>query len=173
MVYEALNELGDRKYPVVIILNDNEMSIAKPIGAISRYLSKSMASPFYQKLKSKVEGMLDLMPDSATYLAKKFEDSLRLITPGLLFEELGIEYIGPVDGHNLEGLIETLEIARDLKKPVVVHAQTIKGKGYKIAEGPQEHWHGVGPFDINTGEPLKKSSKKSATDFWGASSKES
>ncbi len=167
MVYEALNELGDRKYPVVIILNDNEMSIAKPIGAISRYLSKSMASPFYQKLKSKVEGMLDLMPDSATYLAKKFEDSLRLITPGLLFEELGIEYIGPVDGHNLEGLIETLEIARDLKKPVVVHAQTIKGKGYKIAEGPQEHWHGVGPFDINTGEPLKKSSKKSATAIFG------
>ncbi|NPA28039.1 MAG: 1-deoxy-D-xylulose-5-phosphate synthase [Epsilonproteobacteria bacterium] len=163
MVYEALNELGDRKYPVVIILNDNEMSIAKPIGAVSRYLSKGMASPFYQKLKSKVESILEHMPQSATYLAKRFEESFRLITPGLLFEELGIEYIGPVDGHDLESLIETLKIAKELKKPVVVHTQTTKGKGYKIAEGPHEHWHGVGPFDIKTGKPLKKSSKKSAT----------
>jgi len=164
MVYEALNELGDRKYPVVIILNDNEMSIAKPIGAISRYLSKGMASPFFQKMKHRVESILEYMPDGATYIAKKFEESLRLITPGILFEELGIDYIGPVDGHNLENLIETFTIAKELKKPVVIHTQTIKGKGYKIAEGPYEHWHGVGPFDIKTGKSLKKSSsKKSAT----------
>ena len=164
MVYEALNELGDRKYPVVIILNDNEMSIAKPIGAISRYLSKSMASPFFQKFKNRVESILEHMPDGATYMAKKFEESLRLITPGILFEELGIDYIGPVDGHNLESLIETFTIAKELKRPVVVHTQTIKGKGYKIAEGPQEHWHGVGPFDIESGKSLKgSSSKKSAT----------
>ncbi|WP_187647205.1 1-deoxy-D-xylulose-5-phosphate synthase [Nitrosophilus labii] len=163
MVYEAMNELGDKKYPVVIILNDNEMSISKPIGAISKYLSQKMASPFYQNIKKRTEKLLSHLPDSATYLAKRFEESLRLITPGILFEELGIEYIGPIDGHDLEGLIETYKIAKDLNKPVIIHAQTLKGKGYKIAEGYYEHWHGVGPFDIKTGKPLKKSNKPSAT----------
>jgi 1-deoxy-D-xylulose-5-phosphate synthase len=169
MVYEALNELGDRKYPAVIILNDNEMSIAKPIGAISRYLSKNMASPLYQKFKTKVEKLLKGMPEGATYIAKRVEESLRLVTPGILFEELGIEYIGPVDGHNMESLIETFTIAKKMQKPVVIHTQTIKGKGYGIAEGPQEHWHGVGPFDIESGKPLKKSGgKKSATQIYGS-----
>ncbi len=169
MVYEALNELGDRKYPVVIVLNDNEMSIAKPIGAISRYLSKNMASPLYQKFKTKVEKILESMPNGASYVAKKFEESLKLVTPGILFEELGLEYIGPVDGHNLESLIETFTIAKKLKKPVVIHTQTIKGKGYQIAEGPQEHWHGVGPFDIKSGKSLKKSGgAKSATEIYGS-----
>jgi 1-deoxy-D-xylulose-5-phosphate synthase len=163
MVYEALNELGDRKYPVIIILNDNEMSIAKPIGAISKYLSQKMASPFYQKIKHKTEQMLEHLPEGATYMAKKFEESLKLITPGIFFEELGLEYIGPVDGHDLESLIDTFQIAKELHKPVVIHAQTLKGKGYKIAEGHYEHWHGVGPFDIDSGKPLKKSSAKSAT----------
>jgi len=167
MVYEALNELGDRKYPVVIILNDNEMSIAKPIGAISRYLSKGMASSVYTKFKSKVESVLEHLPDSASYMAKRFEESFRLITPGLLFEELGIKYIGPIDGHDMESLIEAYEMAKRLNRPVVVHTQTIKGKGYKIAEGPQEHWHGVGAFDIKSGKSFKKSSKKSATAIYG------
>ncbi len=167
MVYEALNELGDRKYPVVIILNDNEMSIAKPIGAISRYLSKRMASPFYQKFRKKIESLVENMGESATYVAKRIEESFKLITPGVFFEELGIEYIGPVDGHNLESLIETFKLAKELNKPVVVHTQTIKGKGYEIAEGPKEHWHGVGPFDIKTGKSLKKSSNKSATEIYG------
>ena len=167
MVYEALNELGDRKYPVVIVLNDNEMSIAKPIGAISRYLSKNMASPLYQKFKMKVEKILESMPDGATYVAKKFEESLRLVTPGILFEELGLNYIGPVDGHDMESLVETFTLAKKLNKPVVVHTQTIKGKGYQIAEGPQEHWHGVGPFDIESGKSYKKSTKKSATEIYG------
>ncbi len=166
MVYEALNELGDRKYPVVIILNDNEMSIAKPIGAISRYLSKGMATPFYQKFKTKIESILEHMPESATYMAKKFEDSFKLITPGLLFEELGIDYIGPVRGHNMEGIIEALELAKSLKKPVIVHAQTTKGKGYEIAEGPHEHWHGVSAFNLDSGKALKKSNKKSATEIY-------
>ncbi len=166
MVYEALNELGDRKYPAVIILNDNEMSIAKPIGAISKYLSQKMAGPFYQNMKKRIEKILDNLPESATYIAKKFEESLRLITPGILFEELGLEYIGPIDGHDLEALIETLRIAKELKKPVIIHAQTLKGKGYKIAEGYYEHWHGVGPFDLETGKPLKKSSKPSATSIF-------
>ncbi|RRS30845.1 MAG: 1-deoxy-D-xylulose-5-phosphate synthase [Epsilonproteobacteria bacterium (ex Lamellibrachia satsuma)] len=163
MVYEALNELGDRKYPVVIILNDNEMSIAKPIGAISKLLSQTMAGSFYQKFKGKVEKVLEHFPEGTSYMAKRFEDSFKLITPGILFEEMGIEYIGPVDGHNIEALIETMEIAKNLGKPVLIHAQTTKGKGYEIAEGSKEHWHGVSAFDLKTGETPKKSGAKVAT----------
>ncbi len=163
MVYEAMNELGDRKYPVIIILNDNEMSIAKPIGAISKLLSQTMAGSFYQRFKGKVEKVLEHFPESATYMAKRFEESFRLITPGILFEEMGIEYIGPVDGHDIESLIETMEVAKELGKPVIIHAQTTKGKGYEIAEGTKEHWHGVSAFDLKTGEVPKKNGAKAAT----------
>ncbi|EIF51085.1 1-deoxy-D-xylulose-5-phosphate synthase [Sulfurovum sp. AR] len=164
MVYEALNELGDRKYPVVIILNDNEMSIAKPIGAISKLLSQTMAGSFYQKFKGRVEKVLDHLPEGATYMAKRFEESFKLITPGIIFEEMGIEYIGPVDGHDIESLIETMEVAKALGKPVLIHAQTTKGKGYEIAEGTKEHWHGVSAFDLKTGEaPKKAGAAKAAT----------
>ncbi|MGP1450868.1 MAG: 1-deoxy-D-xylulose-5-phosphate synthase [Wolinella sp.] len=164
--YEALNELGDRKYPMIIILNDNEMSIAEPIGAISKYLSQAIAGQFFQSIKGKVEKLLFHLPDSASYMAKRFEESLKLITPGILFEELGLEYIGPIDGHNLKEIIETLRIAKQMNRPVIIHAQTLKGKGYKIAEGHLEHWHGVGPFDINSGESLKKSSTNTPTDIF-------
>jgi len=162
MVYEAMNELGDRKYPVVIILNDNEMSIAKPIGAISKLLSQTMAGSFYQNFKKKIEKSLEKSPN-AHYMAKRFEESFKLITPGILFEEMGLDYIGPVDGHNIESLIETMKVAKSLKKPVLIHAQTTKGKGYEVAEGTKEHWHGVSPFDLTTGKSSKKSGEKSAT----------
>jgi len=158
MVYEAMNELGDRKYPAIIILNDNEMSIASPIGALSRILSQKMASPFYQKFKAKTKEMLESLPEGATYLAKRFEESFHLITPGILFEELGLEYIGPIDGHNIESIIETLKIAKSMERPVIIHLQTTKGKGYEVAEGAgsdKEHWHGVGVFDIETGKSTK------------------
>lgn len=166
MVYEALNELGDRKYPMVIILNDNEMSIAKPIGAISRMLSSAMASPFYQSFKKHTENFVDNFGDGARYIAKRMEESIKLITPGIMFEEMGIDYIGPVDGHNLASLIEILQKAKELKKPVIVHAQTLKGKGYEIAEGKEEKWHGVGPFDLSSGASSKKSEQKSATQIY-------
>ena len=163
MVYEAMNELGDIKLPAVIILNDNEMSIAKPIGAISNYLSQVMAGNFYQKLKQQTKQILEHLPEGATYIAKRFDESMKLITPGLLFEELGLEYIGPVDGHDLNALIEAYTLAKKMKRPVIIHAQTIKGKGYQIAEGYYEHWHGVSRFDIDTGEPLNKNGVKNAT----------
>ena len=166
MVYEALNELGDRKYPMVIILNDNEMSIAKPIGAISRMLSSAMASPFYQRFKKTTENFVDNFGEGAHYIAKRMEESLKLITPGLMFEEMGINYIGPVDGHNIEQLIDILETAKKMGQPVIVHAQTIKGKGYSIAEGKEEKWHGVGPFDLDSGSSAKKSTGKSATQIY-------
>jgi len=166
MVYEALNELGDRKYPMVIILNDNEMSIAKPIGALSRMLSSAMAGSFYQKFKKHTESFVDNFGDGAHYIAKKMEESLKLITPGIMFEEMGINYIGPVNGHNLESLIDILQTAKELGRPVIVHCQTIKGKGYDIAEGHEEKWHGVGPFDLRDGSSFKKSSAKSATQIY-------
>lgn len=163
MAYEALNELGDRKYPCVIILNDNEMSISKPIGALSKYLSQMMAGQFYQKFKGRVEKFLSYMPDSAAYMAKRLEEGFRLITPGMFFEELGLEYIGPVNGHDLKALIDAFSVAKAIKKPVVVHAQTLKGKGYEKAEGHYANWHGVGPFDLQSGELIHKSSQKTAT----------
>ncbi len=166
MAYEALNELGERKYPMVIILNDNEMSIAKPIGAMSRMLSSAMASSSYQRFKKATESFVDNFGESARYLAKRVEESFKLVTPGILFEEMGIDYIGPVNGHNLKKLIDTLQLAKELKKPVIVHAQTTKGKGYEIAEGKEEKWHGVGPFDISSGSSLNKSSTKSATQIF-------
>jgi 1-deoxy-D-xylulose-5-phosphate synthase len=100
-------------------------------------------------------------------MAEKFEESLHLITPGLLFEELGVEYIGPVDGHDMESIVSTLKIAKEMGKPVIVHAQTTKGKGYEIAEGAQEKWHGVSAFDLKSGEPLKKSGTVPATQIFG------
>jgi 1-deoxy-D-xylulose-5-phosphate synthase len=162
MVYEALNELGHHKYPMVIVLNDNEMSIAKPIGAISEYLSKALSSKTYQGFKKRVEGVLHNLPSSIDYLMRRFERGFKLITPGIIFEELGLDYIGPADGHNIEDLIDIFTIAKSMKKPVIIHVQTTKGKGYAPAEGKHEHWHGVGPFDKDKGE-LSKSKAKSAT----------
>ena len=170
MVYEALNELGDLKLPVVIILNDNEMSIAKPIGAISKHLSKLLAGKTYQGFKDRVNTFIkNNMPEGTTYIAKRMEDAMKLITPGILFEEMGIDYIGPIDGHNLEEVIDTLELAKGMKKPVIVHARTVKGKGYKIAEGQHEHWHGVGPFNVEDGAFIKKAAPKAATTVFAES----
>lgn len=167
MAYEALNELGDIKLPCVIILNDNEMSISKPIGALSKYLSQKMAEPLYMSVRNSLKDFIAKnFPESASYMAKKFEESFKLITPGLYFEELGLKYIGPIDGHNLESLIKAFEIAKNLNKPVVVHVQTLKGKGYELAEGHKSSWHGVSPFDLESGKVYKKSSRKTATKIY-------
>lgn len=164
LAYEALNELGDRKYPSIIILNDNKMSISKPIGAVSRFLSQSLSSPIYQKFKKGVEAMLEYLPEGARYTAKRFEDGFKLITPaGMFFEELGLEYIGPIDGHNIADLITALNLAKSLKKPVLLHIQTIKGYGYEYSLNDEGSWHGVGAFDIKTGKSLSSSKKPSAT----------
>lgn len=167
MAYEALNEIGDIKLPCVIILNDNEMSISKPIGAFSKYISQKMAEPLYMNFRNGLkEFIAKNFPESATYMAKRFEESFKLITPGLFFEDLGVKYIGPVDGHNLESMIKALKIAKTLKKPVVVHAQTIKGKGYNLAEDKDAKWHGVGPFDLENGKSLKRQTCKNATKIY-------
>lgn len=154
LAFEALDEIGDIKYPMIIILNDNEMSISKPIGAISKYLSTTTATKMYQGMKGGIKKILQNLPDSAMYMAKRFEESFKLITPGILFEELGLNYIGPIDGHNISELINIFQKAKNLNSPVLIHAQTTKGYGYKIAEGKYEKWHSVPPFCIDTGIPL-------------------
>lgn len=169
LVYEALNELGARKYPVIIILNDNEMSISKPIGAISNYLSQMLASSPYQKMRVKFKKILSKMPQSASYLAKRFEESIKLITPGLLFEELGCDYIGPIDGHNIELIISTLKKATKLKNPVIIQAKTTKGKGYEIAEGKFEKWHGVSAFNLQTGKSIQTTTTPNPTKIFSQS----
>lgn len=154
LTFEALDEIGDIKYPMIIILNDNEMSISKPIGAISKYLSTTTTTKMYQGMKGSIKKILQNLPDSAMYMAKRFEESFKLITPGILFEELGLNYVGPIDGHNIAELINIFQKAKNLNSPVLIHAQTTKGYGYKIAEGKYEKWHSVSPFCIETGLPL-------------------
>ncbi|WP_233707658.1 1-deoxy-D-xylulose-5-phosphate synthase [Helicobacter aurati] len=163
LVYEALNELGDLKLPVVILLNDNEMSIAKPIGVISKILSKTIATPLYQSMRERIKKIVDKMPEGTAFIAKRFEESFKLITPGLLFEEFGIDYIGPINGNNLEEVISVLKSTENLNRPVLIHCQTIKGKGYQIAEGKYEKWHGVAPFDLHTGKALAANATESPT----------
>ena len=166
MMYEALNELGDKSYPLIFILNDNEMSISKPIGAISRYLSQLLVGSFYQSVKKWVNDKTKNMPFSIQYLTKKFDKWLKLITPGIIFEELGLDYIGPVDGHNISQLIKSLELAKNLNKPVVIHAQTIKGKGYKYSEKCDGSWHGVSPFEKISGKKISENKVKNITSIF-------
>ncbi|WP_407918754.1 1-deoxy-D-xylulose-5-phosphate synthase [Helicobacter muridarum] len=166
LVYEALNELGDLKLPVVILLNDNEMSIAKPIGVISKILSKTIASPLYQSMREKVKKIVEKMPDGTAFIAKRFEESFKLITPGLLFEEFGIDYIGPINGNNIEEVVSVLKSTQNLNRPVLIHCQTTKGKGYQIAEGRYEKWHGVPPFDLNTGKALNTNKMENPTQIF-------
>lgn len=162
MVFEALNELGHTKERVIIVINDNEMSIAKPIGALSRYLSRALASKKYKHFKKQVERALKKTPSWFDYVMRRVERGFMLFTPGIVFEELGIDYIGPIDGHDLETLLDVFEGAKSINGPVVIHAQTTKGKGYAPAEGRHEHWHGVGPFNLELGEQ-KKSTAVSPT----------
>ncbi|RAX54488.1 1-deoxy-D-xylulose-5-phosphate synthase [Helicobacter sp. 16-1353] len=156
LVFEALDEIGYIKYPMIIILNDNEMSISKPIGAVSKHLSTITAGKMYQGMREGIKRILNKMPESATYMAKRFEESLKLITPGILFEELGLHYVGPIDGHNIGELINIFQKVKESKIPILIHAQTTKGFGYKIAEGKYEKWHSMPPFDINTGIPINQ-----------------
>ena len=160
LAYEALNELGVHKYPAIIVLNDNEMSISKPIGALSSFLSQSMAVPAYQGFRKGVLRVLDYVPKGLRYAAKRFEKGFKLITPGMFFEELGIDYIGPVNGHDLAALIKALKIAASLNKACIVHVQTTKGKGYAPAEEDTNGaFHGVGAFCLEDGKAIKCENK--------------
>ena len=161
MALEGLNNAGSLKKDIIVILNDNEMSISKNVGAISNYLNKIMSGDFYQGLRKEAEKMLKSIPLFGSQMAKlvsKFEESFKnLIVPGIIFEELGFTYIGPIDGHNIQHLCDSLENIKKINKPVLLHVITKKGKGYEPAEKNPSIFHGVSAFDKKTGLTLKKS----------------
>jgi 1-deoxy-D-xylulose-5-phosphate synthase len=172
MAFEALNNAGHLKKDLIVILNDNEMSISPNVGALSSFLSRKLTGKFASRIKRDMEGFLKRsdMGEQIWSLLKRSEDSLKaLLTPGMLFEALQFEYIGPLPGHNLEVLIETFKNIKGIDGPVLVHVLTKKGRGYAPAEEHPEAFHGVGPFDIATGKPKAKStsSPPSYTEIFG------
>ena len=158
MAYEAMNNAGASKTKMVVILNDNDMSIAPPVGAMSAYLSKLLSSNSYLSLRETAKKIATKFPEPMEKAAARAEEFARgMVTGGTLFEEMGFYYIGPIDGHNLNHLLPVLKNARDSKRdgPVLVHVVTQKGKGYAPAELAADKYHGVSKFDVVTGTQVK------------------
>lgn len=171
MAFEALNHIGHERRKLMVILNDNEMSIAPNVGAMHNYLSKIRSDRHYLRAKDEVEGLLRKIPAIGGKLAKTAErvkDSLKyMMVPGVLFEELGFTYLGPVDGHDLEKLTHTFQQADNVNGPVLVHVLTTKGKGYKPAETDSYKWHGITPYKIESGQVLKAVGNPMYTEVFG------
>ncbi|MBI3082798.1 MAG: 1-deoxy-D-xylulose-5-phosphate synthase, partial [Candidatus Omnitrophica bacterium] len=154
MALEALNHIGHLKPNLLVILNDNRMSIAKPVGGLSRYLNRIITNPTYNQIRFDIEQLAARLPHGPQLirLGRKVEESLKgLLVPGLVFEELGFRYVGPINGHNLPDLITTFKNVKRLKGPILLHVSTLKGKGYRFAEEDPERFHKIEPFDIATG----------------------
>jgi 1-deoxy-D-xylulose-5-phosphate synthase len=171
MAFEALNHIGHEKKNLMVILNDNEMSIAPNVGAMHNYLGKIRSDKHYVKAKEEVEYLIKKIPAIGGTLAKtieKLKDSLKyMLVSGVLFEELGFTYLGPVDGHNLPLLMETLKQAEKVEGPVMVHVLTLKGKGYLPAEADSFAWHGASPYKVESGQMLKVVGHPVYTDVFG------
>jgi len=171
MAYEALNHAGHSETNVIVVLNDNEMSISPNVGAMSTYLNRLRTDPLYDKRKEDLEYLLKRIPGIGNQVAKlaaKAKDGVKyLLVPGLLFEELGFTYLGPIDGHDLALVEKVLDQAKNKKGPVLVHVVTCKGKGYKPAEENPDVFHGIGPFDPETGKVTKKSAPPTYTAVFG------
>jgi len=155
IAFEGLNQAGDMGRKMVVVLNDNEMSISRNVGALSQFLSRKMTNPFLQRLKNDVEELLGTIPkigDDLAGYAKRSGDSLKsFFTPGILFEAFHFTYVGPIDGHNTEQMVKVFNEIKLLDKPVLVHVMTKKGKGYEPAESDPTSFHGVGKFIPETG----------------------
>lgn len=157
MAFEALNNAGMLHKNMIVVLNDNEMSISKNVGAMSEYLYQLRTGETYNKIKNDIEGWLKNMEFGSDVLKaiRRLKGSVKyLMVPTSIFEELGFTYLGPVDGHDLEGLLDVLQAAKKIDGPVMVHVLTKKGKGYKPAEESPNKFHGTGPFDIATGKKI-------------------
>lgn len=156
MALEALNDVGYRKTKLIIILNDNQMSIGKNVGGVSSYLSKLRADPKYNRLKEEVEYALKKIPNigkgMAKYLEKIKNGIKQMVVPGMFFEDMGLKYFGPIDGHNIKEITEVLSKAKNINEPVIIHVITRKGKGYEFAEKNPGKFHGIGPFYCKSGE---------------------
>lgn len=170
MAYEALNNAATLKTNFIIILNDNNMSISQNVGGMSRYLDELRTADAYVNLKNAVEMAVGTIPVGGEKLVrhiKRTKSSIKqLFVPGMFFEDMGIKYLGPVDGHDLRALNRALKEAKRVKGPVLVHVLTKKGKGYAPAEKNPSRFHGVGPFDVRTGEGSGKSQKATWTNVF-------
>ncbi|MEO5826622.1 MAG: 1-deoxy-D-xylulose-5-phosphate synthase [Gemmatimonadales bacterium] len=163
LVYEALNNAGHSTRDIILIVNDNGMSISPNVGAISKLLGSIVANPRTNRVREAIKKVTlkigDVLGDGVVTLARNVEESVKnLFSEGMLFEELGFRYFGPIDGHDLEKLRETLAFVRDMDGPRVVHVLTTKGKGFSFAEANREKWHGLAAYDRVTGEARKKAS---------------
>jgi len=163
MALEALNHVGSSKTRMIVILNDNEMSISKNVGGINKFLSKLRVKKRYtisNKKGRKIIEKIPLIGKPTVNAVTKIKKSIKqLILPKMFFEDIGFKYVGPVDGHNIEDMEYILSRAKDLDEPILIHVLTKKGKGYKPAEDNPDKYHGTGPFNIETGESTKKKSK--------------
>ncbi|MBL4937903.1 1-deoxy-D-xylulose-5-phosphate synthase [Clostridium sp. YIM B02515] len=156
MALEALNDAGYKKTKLIVILNDNEMSIGKNVGGLSTYLSKLRADPKYNKLKHELDSTLRKIPSIGKGMAEsieKIKDGIKqVIVPSMLFEDMGITYLGPINGHNIKDLTKVMSMAKSIDEPVIIHVVTQKGKGYSYAEKNPGKFHGIGPFNCDSGE---------------------
>ena len=166
MSFEALNHAGHLKSDIIVVLNDNEMSISKNIGALSSYLNRIMTGEFISTIRERIKNRIKNMP-TLYKAARHIEETVKgFITPGMFFEELGFQYFGPLDGHNLPLLIDMLKNVKRLKGPILIHVVTKKGKGYVHAEDNPERFHGISTFEVTTGNSLS-GGKQTYTDIFG------
>ncbi|WP_110943138.1 1-deoxy-D-xylulose-5-phosphate synthase [Inediibacterium massiliense] len=163
MSFEALNHAGHMNTDIIVILNDNEMSISQNVGGLSKYLNRLRSDPKYFKVKDDVEYFLNKIPAFGKVMYKtagKAKDSLKyFLVPGIIFEELGFTYLGPVNGHDIKELKVVLKRAKNIKGPVFIHVLTKKGKGYSYAEKNPDKFHGIGPFEIESGNVIGSNKK--------------
>ena len=170
MAYEALNNAGRLRKNFIIVLNDNRMSISENVGGMSQYLNSIRTSAGYNRLKEQVAGTLGNLPGIGPNIVEHLKNTKngikQMLLPGMLFENLGITYLGPVDGHDIRTLVRTFEEAKRLNHAVIVHVLTKKGKGYRPAELRPDQFHGVGPFDLATGRAKKQKEFPDYTDVF-------
>ncbi|MCJ7690397.1 MAG: 1-deoxy-D-xylulose-5-phosphate synthase, partial [Clostridiaceae bacterium] len=170
MAFEALNDVGFKKTKMIIVLNDNQMAISKNVGGLSKYLNSIRIDPTYNRIKKEINQTLIKIPSLGKGMVnsiQKLKDGIKqAIVPGMLFEHMGIKYLGPIDGHNIKEVSRVLKLARVTDGPVIIHVITKKGKGYKYAEKEPHKFHGPGPFDPLTGE-LRGGSKESYSKAFG------
>lgn len=171
LAFEALNNVGNRNTKLIIVLNDNGMSISPNTGGLSKHFSRLRSSGKYISMKEKIKKNVSKIPVIGEGMVTGMQharDSIKYaVIDGVIFEELGIKYFGPIDGHDIEALCETFELAKQTEGPVLIHTITQKGKGYSVAEKNPNVFHGIGPFDIDTGQILKKSIKHSYSSIFG------
>ena len=169
LTYEALNNAGHLQPKMLVVLNDNKWSISKNVGAISKYLNKIITNPLYNRIRSEVERQLDKFPRLRRIATSSLESMKHLLVPGILFEELGFRYFGPIDGHDILALVETLSNLKKIDDLCLLHIVTQKGKGVEWAEKDAERLHGVTPFDVKTGAKIKTAEEELRSKIEGIS----